>query len=47
MNDDLNTVTLYTTGEAYEDVLIEVRCTRLMRVSVKGALKIDLSVSTA
>jgi len=44
-HDDLYTVTLYTTGKTNEDIFIEVRRARLMRVAVKGTPKIDLSVS--
>jgi hypothetical protein len=42
--DDLNTVSLYSTGEADEDVLVQVRTTTLVCVRMEGTLEINLSV---
>ena len=44
MNDDLNTVSLYSTGKADEDVLVQVRTTTLVCVRMEGTLEINLSV---
>ena len=46
MNDDLNTVSLYSTGKADEDVLVQVRTTTLVCVRMEGTLEINLSVCT-